>query len=230
MKLSEEQLVTLPAEIQTAIRELTARNAQLEKENATLSNMMVQDPLTNAANLNGFNEKAKIVAEHHDVKSKVSFVRVDLDGFKKINDTEGHPAGDKALKDAVTYFNTNIRWSDFLARTGGDEFTLILPADAKDANAAMERVRRGFEKHFTREGEDKPYLSFSYGVSQLKDQGVAQALKECDAAETTQKAERKAGIFKPAPERSFVSLAPRRSDDFLQQSFNRMADGRSRAL
>jgi diguanylate cyclase (GGDEF)-like protein len=65
----------------------------------------------------------------------------DLDDFKRINDTDGHPAGDRALEGVAALLERSIRASDYAFRIGGDEFALLLPeTDAAEAQEAVERI------------------------------------------------------------------------------------------
>jgi diguanylate cyclase (GGDEF)-like protein len=65
----------------------------------------------------------------------------DLDDFKRINDTDGHPAGDRALEAVAALLESTIRASDFAFRIGGDEFALLLPeTGADEAAEAVERI------------------------------------------------------------------------------------------
>ncbi|HVO30188.1 MAG TPA: GGDEF domain-containing protein, partial [bacterium] len=71
---------------------------------------------------------------------------LDLDHFKRVNDTWGHPAGDAVLKEAVRRWLLAVRGLDLLARLGGEEFGLILPgADAARAREVADRLRRRIE-------------------------------------------------------------------------------------
>jgi diguanylate cyclase (GGDEF)-like protein len=97
---------------------------------------------------------------------------IDLDGFKKINDTYGHPAGDAVLVQAVRAISAAIRQGDLLARSGGDEFLLILPrTNAQAANTVAERVRAGIELTRFRHRRDLPpvRLTASIGLAVAED-------------------------------------------------------------
>lgn len=102
----------------------------------------------------------------------VALAVIDLDGFKDINDTYGHPAGDAVLVQAVRSVAAAIRQGDLLARSGGDEFILILPrTNAQAAKAIAERVRSGIELTRFRHRRDLPpvRLTASIGVAVAED-------------------------------------------------------------
>ncbi len=68
---------------------------------------------------------------------------LDLDGFKQINDRFGHAAGDRLLAEAASAWRARLRAGDILARHGGDEFVLLLPATSQaEAGEVLERLRR----------------------------------------------------------------------------------------
>jgi len=94
-------------------------------------------------------------------KSPVSLIMIDIDNFKSINDTYGHIAGDKVLKQISAIFKQSIRISDVLVRWGGEEFAVILPdADNQKAIVIAERIRNAVEKgHFDYE------ITVSIGVT-----------------------------------------------------------------
>jgi len=97
---------------------------------------------------------------------------IDLDKFKSVNDTYGHPAGDAVLVQTVRAITAAIRQGDLLARSGGDEFMLILPRTGADsARAIAERVRSGIELTRFRHRRDMPpvRLTVSIGVAVAQD-------------------------------------------------------------
>jgi diguanylate cyclase (GGDEF)-like protein len=113
----------------------------------------------------------------------LSLVLVDVDHFKRINDTWGHLAGDAVLKEVATAIRRRIRREDLLARYGGEEFALLLPEiDLKGAQAMAEKVRKLVEKHtFRFDGEEIP-VTISAGVAALakKNETAAALIKRAD--------------------------------------------------
>jgi diguanylate cyclase (GGDEF)-like protein len=112
---------------------------------------------------------------------QVAVLCVDIDNFKPINDEHGHLTGGRALIEAARLLERCVREVDVLARTGGDEFTLVLLAtDEKGARGAAERIRRAFESHLflVREGLDLR-MTVSIGVAACPTHGkTAEALIE----------------------------------------------------
>ncbi len=108
----------------------------------------------------------------------LSLLLIDVDHFKRINDTFGHLAGDAVLKEVASAIQKRIRKEDLLSRYGGEEFAVLTPEiDHKGAQAMGEKVRKVIEKHeFSFDGEVIP-VTISCGVATLGKKGdEAQAL------------------------------------------------------
>jgi len=103
------------------------------------------DALTGAKNRRSFLHTADTeLVRASRYAAPVSVLMIDLDHFKKVNDTHGHPAGDEVLRHFTTIVNEHLRATDVLGRIGGEEFAVLLPeTDATGANSIAERIRLG---------------------------------------------------------------------------------------
>jgi diguanylate cyclase (GGDEF)-like protein len=101
------------------------------------------DPLTGLLNRNGFLTAAtreRAIADR--TRTRLTLAVLDLDGFKQVNDRFGHAAGDRLLAEAASAWRARLRAGDILARHGGDEFVLLLPATSQaEAGEVLERLR-----------------------------------------------------------------------------------------
>jgi diguanylate cyclase (GGDEF)-like protein len=138
--------VTLFAPACTAIvvalvRAVQRREQQLVESNLRLEQLSQRDPLTNLYNRRHLfstleTELARVRRGH-----ALSLVMIDLDGFKKVNDTQGHLRGDVLLKEIASALQLGTRAVDLAARYGGDEFIVVLTdTDAKRGEAVAERL------------------------------------------------------------------------------------------
>lgn len=117
------------------IRDIT--DAKLHEQ--TLAQLAVTDTLTGLPNRRWLNEYLPgALTRAHASRRRVALLFIDLDNFKKINDTLGHAAGDDVLRAAAACLKGAVRGSDHVARLGGDEFTVLLENLERDADA--ERV------------------------------------------------------------------------------------------
>ena len=147
--------------------ELAAKVTKLEDELRKLSNEVQTDQLTQIANRRGLiaafdTEQAKARRE----ATRISLALLDIDNFKKLNDTLGHAVGDVALKSLAERCTQLLRPGDLVARYGGEEFVLLLPATPLDeAQAVLLRLQRSLTKSlFSHDGKDV-FVTFSAGVT-----------------------------------------------------------------
>jgi len=129
-----------------------------------------QDYLTGALNRRGMDEALEREfnrADRHN--TTLCIAMLDIDHFKKLNDTLGHATGDQALTHLVRVLKDVLRPTDVLARYGGEEFIIILPATPQDeAVKAIVRVQRELTKNFFMHNNDRVLITFSAGVAERK--------------------------------------------------------------
>ncbi|MFZ5539703.1 MAG: diguanylate cyclase [Pseudomonadota bacterium] len=181
IKHSREELVAARKKVET----YEARVQQLEKELMQVSALVQKDPLTFALNRRGLEEAFRIeTARAKRYGSALGFVMIDLDDFKKLNDSLGHIAGDRALVHVASLMQATVRPTDFIARLGGEEFALLLPAtEVAEAAATAERLQRELAKRgFQFEG--RPWtLTFSAGAVQWRNgESLEEMIRRADAA------------------------------------------------
>lgn len=111
--------------------------------------------------------------------ARLSLLMVDVDHFKKFNDSYGHLAGDEALKAVAAALRTSTRSSDFVARYGGEEFSVILPETAvQDALRVAEKIHQGISRiQPSFEGKSLPALTVSIGIAGLLAEDSAASLQ-----------------------------------------------------
>ncbi len=164
-------------EIQLA--KLFAQISALAIENARLSSSLleqaIRDPLTGLHNRRYMFETLQLeMARSIREKSMLSFVLLDIDRFKQINDTYGHGAGDAALKALATLFLRMVRADDILCRYGGDEHLIVMHNTAPQK--ALERAdqwRKAIESLVVEYEGSQFNISISLGVSTFPDHGSA---------------------------------------------------------
>jgi diguanylate cyclase (GGDEF)-like protein len=123
--------------------------SNLKKKEEEFYKKSITDPLTKLYNRNFLNEALnKKIKEAPRYNFPLSIAMIDIDFFKKINDTYGHLTGDCILKELALLLKENFRESDIIARYGGEEFIIIMPfSDLKNACKKMDEFRKTVEKY-----------------------------------------------------------------------------------
>ncbi|WP_234002408.1 bifunctional diguanylate cyclase/phosphodiesterase [Erythrobacter sp. AP23] len=138
--------------ISTNIVELRTRR----ESQSRLRHIALHDALTQLPNRRHFNEKLQSLCEGLSTGSGRPFalLMIDLDRFKKINDTQGHPVGDLVLARVAKRLTHAVRDSDLVARIGGDEFAVIMPGtdDAAEVGKLAERIVEVLSRPFAIDG------------------------------------------------------------------------------
>lgn len=163
-KKSHEDFQDTQKKIEDAEKHIHELTAKLDY----ISQVAQQDYLTGALNRRGMDEAIQREfdrADRHNTPLSVAII--DIDHFKKINDTMGHSTGDVALAHLAKVVKSIIRSTDVLARYGGEEFVILLPGSKeKDAVNVIANVQRNLTKNFFMHNTNQVVITFSAGVAE----------------------------------------------------------------
>ncbi len=199
--LSEAELTpAVRAAIAAMTGEITDLRTQIKKLDESLSNaesMADHDPLVPLFNRRAFmRELSRLMSFARRYGLDASIVFFDLDGFKSINDTYGHAAGDKVLCAVADVLVQQTRESDLLGRIGGDEFVAILTSVSPDtAKQKAEQLSDAIANICVRHDGQELSVSASIGIAPLDDtyspeEQISRADEAMYAAKTRRKSER----------------------------------------
>jgi len=168
--------------VQSTVIDITARKQDQEK-------MLRQanfDEVTDLPNrLFAFNHLTRLLRTASGQAYKLGLLFIDLDQFKRVNDTLGHAVGDRILRQAGNRLQACVRQGDLVARLGGDEFTIILPRlpSAAEAEQIARRILEAFSRFFKIEGHEI-FISASIGITLFPDDGDSPQtlMRNADAA------------------------------------------------
>jgi len=162
----------LPA-VERELRDAAVRRERRRAEQR-LAHLAYHDPLTDLPNRVLMQDRLDQAARAAHRESKpLALLVMDLDGFKEVNDTLGHHAGDRVLQHVASRIRGTLRESDTVARLGGDEFAVILPfTDANGAVLTAQKVLHELEQPFVLEGRSMSVRA-SIGVASFPDHGTS---------------------------------------------------------
>ncbi|MEW6186337.1 MAG: GGDEF domain-containing protein [Thermodesulfobacteriota bacterium] len=167
---------TLKEELASSQESIEMQRQQIE----SLKTAVRIDGLTQLANRAYFDEKlAEMLRLRKRYQEPFSLLMIDVDNFKPINDTLGHPAGDRILKGIAFKLKATVRESDFIARYGGDEFSIILTkAQIKEAREVAWKICFSLrESRFLLDGREF-LVTLSIGLTEVTDLDTIETIIE----------------------------------------------------
>lgn len=153
------------------VEETERRVSELQLELDRASLLVRHDQLTGTLNRRGLEDAfAKESARALRRRSPLCVALLDIDNFKKLNDSLGHDGGDAALIHLTTVIRETMRPQETVARLGGEEFIILLPdTEVGEAARALVRLQRELTRRFFLHNNDKLLITFSAGVTQMSD-------------------------------------------------------------
>lgn len=160
---AHDNMLLARQEVQDAETRIDALQAQLQ----SISALVHEDQLTGSLNRRGLDDVYARESARSDRRgTPLCIALLDLDDFKRINDSYGHVAGDAALKHLVKVVKDTLRSIDVIARFGGEEFLILLPETTIEAAThTMIQLQRELTRHFFLHDNEKVLITFSAGVA-----------------------------------------------------------------
>ena len=177
-------------------QQILDRTEVLRRETKQWQIRAFRDPLTDLCNRRQLDELLpRVIEDCHRQARCLSVLAVDMDHFKSVNDTLGHDAGDRLLRDTGKLIQSNLREGDYGFRLGGDEFLILLPGyDLKSGEQLAQRLTSLVAQlAATIKSDPRPGISIGLVcVTDLRSLDPADLLRQADAAMYAKKALRKA--------------------------------------
>ena len=178
-----KDLGTLNNQLSKSIAELKESQCELESKNKEISYRADHDYLTGMLVLNKFTDIANLALKQKMREERqIAIAFIDLDGFKAVNDTWGHNAGDAVLRSVATKLLSNLREQDFVCRVGGDEFILLFNSQSpSDWTLVCNRLLAAIkEPHYWEEKELYVSASIGLAIAEEGDTDVKPLIKQAD--------------------------------------------------
>jgi diguanylate cyclase (GGDEF)-like protein len=171
---------------------------------AVAADQALRDPLTGLANRALFHDRlTHAMLLHQRDSHSVAVLSLDLDDFKLVNDTLGHPAGDALLVLVAERIHGCVRTGDTVARLGGDEFAVLMEGQGEHAWLVARRVVQAFDSAFLIEGQDllmRPSAGLAVASANDPDISADVLMKQADVAMYSAKRSRASGVHSFTPD------------------------------
>jgi diguanylate cyclase (GGDEF)-like protein len=156
------------------VTDVATNRHQLQAANAQLQQLSSTDRLTGLYNRGHWEESLKVAyARHQRYGNATSLVMLDIDHFKRVNDTYGHQAGDKVIEEVSRLIREHVRETDVAGRYGGEEFGVVLSdTDKTDARVFAERLRKAVEGLEVLHNGQSIRFTISLGVADLSQPSI----------------------------------------------------------
>ena len=175
LTVSHNKLVMLNAELENRVAQ---RTRALERANRRFREMASRDSLTGLFNRRRFNDLlVQLFAESNRYRTELTCMMLDLDNFKRVNDSLGHQTGDELLRMTADVIQQCVRESDVVVRFGGDEFIVLLPQTTPaEARASAERILAQFRDELAHRFPAAGVASLSIGLASRQEDRPVEAM------------------------------------------------------
>ncbi|MBI3538292.1 MAG: diguanylate cyclase [Chloroflexi bacterium] len=176
MRLGADDFLAKPIQADHLISSVSSRAQRY----TSMRYYMTRDSLTGLLNHTATEERVEIeVSRARRANTKLAYVMIDIDHFKLVNDTYGHPVGDRVLKNLSRLLQQRFRKADVIGRYGGEEFALVLPdTDGPTAVKILDDLREAFGKIRHQADEKEFSITFSAGIAVYPPYGDAVKLND----------------------------------------------------
>lgn len=181
-QLGADEYLTKPFQFEELMLRIKTLISRVEKYRS----LSMKDSLTGLYNRRYLIERLQELFVAHARKPQdIALAIMDLDYFKRVNDTYGHPCGDAVLKSFASFLQAKLRDSDIITRYGGEEFIVVMPGTtAEQARDTLNRVREEFGRHEIQCEDARIFQTFSGGIAQLGNEGedIPKLIQHADQA------------------------------------------------